>query len=163
MRALLMDFSADLNVVNIGDEYMVGPAFLVAPVTEQGATRRTVYLPEGCDWYNFWTNERLKGGQTITAEAPTDRIPLFVQAGSIVPFGAPLESTAQKQEVASVRVYPGADADFTLFQMTERRTPTKRRRRSYAAALSEAKQELTQDGAAAWSAPDNRSVQVIGR
>ena len=70
------------------DEYMFGPAFLVAPVSEQGATSRKVYLPAGSDWYNYWTNERIKGGQTITAAAPIDTLPLFVRAGSIVPLGA---------------------------------------------------------------------------
>ena len=94
MRALFMDFPSDPNVADIPDEYMFGPAFLVAPVTEQGATHRTVYLPAGCDWYNYWTNERIKGGQTIIANAPIDTIPLFVRAGSIIPLGSPVESTA---------------------------------------------------------------------
>ena len=65
MRALFMDFPNDPKAANIPDEYMYGPAFLVAPVTEQGATHRAVYLPAGSDWYNFWTNQRLHGGQTI--------------------------------------------------------------------------------------------------
>jgi alpha-glucosidase/alpha-D-xyloside xylohydrolase len=115
MRALFMDFPADPNVVDIGDEYMFGPAFLVAPVVEQGATSRTVYLPAGCDWYDFWTNKRIKGGQTVTASAPIDTIPLFVRAGSIVPLGSPILSTQASQAIASIRVYPGADADFALF------------------------------------------------
>ena len=55
MRALFMDFPEDPKAADIPDEYMYGPAFLVAPVTEQGATHRTVYLPAGCDWYNYWT------------------------------------------------------------------------------------------------------------
>ena len=58
----------------MGDEYMFGPAFLVAPVTEQGRESRQVYLPAGRDWYNFWTNERVKGGQTVTVAAPIDVI-----------------------------------------------------------------------------------------
>src|SRR5437016_9371827 len=87
MRALFMDFPADPKVADIPDEYMYGPTFLVAPVTEQGATHRTVYLPAGCDWYSYWTNERLHGGQTIVVKAPMDRWPLFVKRGSIVRFG----------------------------------------------------------------------------
>ena len=71
----------------IGDEYMFGPALLVAPVTEQGVTTRQVYLPAGTDWYNFWTNERVHGGQTITVSAPIDTLPLFVRAGSIAAAG----------------------------------------------------------------------------
>ena len=114
-RALFMDFPNDPKVADIPDEYMFGPAILVAPVTEQGATSRSVYLPAGTDWYNYWTNERIKGGQTITAAAPIDTIPLFVRAGSIVPLGTTILSTSEKQDIAKVRVYPGADADFTLF------------------------------------------------
>ncbi len=86
MRGLFMDFGSDPKVADIGDEYMFGPALLVAPVTEQGRTSRQVYLPAGTDWYNFWTNERLHGGQTITVDAPIDTLPLFVRAGSILPL-----------------------------------------------------------------------------
>ncbi|HTP88922.1 MAG TPA: TIM-barrel domain-containing protein [Bryobacteraceae bacterium] len=115
MRALFMDFPKDARAADVRDEYMFGPAFLVAPITEQGATHRLVYLPAGADWYNYWTNEGEHGGQTIRVDAPIDTIPLFVRAGSIVPLGVPVESTAQKQELAKVRVYRGADADFTLY------------------------------------------------
>ncbi|GGG98071.1 TIM-barrel domain-containing protein [Silvibacterium dinghuense] len=115
MRALFMDFPKDAKAAEITDEYMLGPAFLVAPVTDQGATSREVYLPAGTDWYNYWTNEKLHGGQTVTVQAPIDTIPLFVRAGSILPLGAPILSTAQKQAIAGVKVYPGADATFTLY------------------------------------------------
>jgi alpha-D-xyloside xylohydrolase len=115
MRGLFMDFGKDPKVVDIGDEYMFGPSVLVAPVTEQGRVSRQVYLPAGTDWYNFWTNERLHGGQTVIAAAPIDVIPLFVRAGSILPLGEPVESTNQTQKIARLRVYPGADADFDLY------------------------------------------------
>ena len=96
---------------------MFGPAFLVAPVTEQGATSRAVYLPAGADWYNYWTNERLpRRSDHPRAAAPIDTLPLFVRAGSILPLGEAIESTNQVQTIAKVRVYPGADADFTLYQ-----------------------------------------------
>ena len=104
MRALFMDFPNDPRVADLRDEYMFGPAFLVAPVTEQGATHRAVYLPAGADWYNYWTKERLHGGQTIQVDAPIETLPLFVRAGSIVPL-----------EGGRIRVYPGADANFTLY------------------------------------------------
>jgi len=116
MRGLFMDFGNDPNVVNLGDEYMFGPALLVAPVVEQGRTSRSVYLPAGSDWYNFWTNEKLHGGQTITAEAPIDTIPLFVKAGSILPMGSAVESTNEVQKIEKLRVYAGADADFALYR-----------------------------------------------
>ena len=74
-----------------------------------------VYLPAGADWYNYWTKERLHGGQTIQADAPIDTLPLFVRAGSIVPLGEPVSSTNETQKLARVRVYPGADGDFTLY------------------------------------------------
>jgi alpha-glucosidase (family GH31 glycosyl hydrolase) len=115
MRALFMDFPNDPKVADIGDEYMFGPAFLVAPVTLQGQTTKSVYLPAGTAWYNYWTNERFEGGQTIQVSAPIDTIPLFVKAGSIVLLGSAIESTHDKQSIAKVKVYPGADGDFTLY------------------------------------------------
>ena len=116
MRGLFMDFGNDPKVADIGDEYMFGPALLVAPVTEQGRTSRTVYLPAGTDWYNFWTSERVHGGETITVNAPIDVIPLFVRAGSIIPMGTVVESTNEVQKIAKVRVYAGADGDFNLYR-----------------------------------------------
>ena len=115
MRALFMDFPNDATAATIGDEYMFGPAFLVAPVTEQGVTTRKVYLPAGTDWYDYWTDQRHAGGQTIDVAAPIDRIPLFVRAGSIVPMGVKVPSTATRQMIASIRVYPGRDARFALY------------------------------------------------
>jgi alpha-D-xyloside xylohydrolase len=112
---LFMDFPNDPAVSNLGDEYMLGPALLVAPVTEQGVPSRTVYLPAGTDWYDFWTNQQYVGGQTIAAAAAIDRIPVFVRAGSILPLGAQVPSTATHQALSEVRVYPGHDAHFALY------------------------------------------------
>jgi alpha-D-xyloside xylohydrolase len=164
MRALFMDFPGDPNVTDIRDEYMLGPAFLVAPVTEQGATSRKVYLPAGADWYNYWTKERVKGGQTIAVDAPIDTLPLFVRAGSIIPTGSPIESTRETQKITRVRIYPGADADFTLFQDDGN---------TYAYEKGEAKltrlhwndagHKLTHEGAAAWTASDESVVQVVAQ
>ncbi len=162
MRALFMDFPGDLNAADIPDEYMYGPAFLVAPVTEQGAISRKVYLPAGCDWYNYWTSQRIKGGQTITADAPIDTLPLFVRAGSIVPLGAEVESAQQRQAIAQVRVYPGADADFTLFSDDG----TTYAYEKGAASITrlhwdETTQKLTHKGADAWSQPDKSVIHVV--
>ncbi len=164
MRALFMDFPMDPNVADIPDEYMFGPAFLVAPVTEQGATERKVYLPAGCDWYNYWTNERMKGGQTITVKAPIDTLPLFVRAGSIVPLGSEIESTKDKQTIASVRVYPGANASFTLFS-DDGNTYRYEQGADSITKLSwnDATHKLKHEGAAAWSGTDAAIVEVIGR
>jgi alpha-D-xyloside xylohydrolase len=84
-------------------------------VTDQGATSRRVYLPAGSDWYDWWTNQRLAGGQWIDAAAPIARMPLFVRAGSIVPLGAPIQSTATRQPLAEIRVFPGRNASFALY------------------------------------------------
>jgi len=164
MRALFMDFPEDPKVADIPDEYMYGPAFLVAPVTEQGATRRAVYLPAGCDWYNYWTNERLHGGQTIVADAPIETLPLFVRAGSIVPLGSEVESTRQPQTIASVRVYPGANGDFTLFQ-DDGTTYSYENGVSSITKLIwvEGTRRLKREGPPAWSGPDEAIVKVVGK
>src|SRR5215471_14102903 len=81
MRPLVMDFRADAKAREIADEYMFGPAFLVSPVTEYKARTRQVYLPAGTDWYDFWTGRREAGGRAITADAPFDRLPLYLRAG----------------------------------------------------------------------------------
>jgi alpha-D-xyloside xylohydrolase len=116
MRGLFMDFGADTNVADIRDEYMFGPALLIAPVTEQGRTMRRVYLPAGSAWYDFWTNRRYRGGQTIVADAPIDVLPIFVRAGSILPLGEPVESTNEEQRIATLRVYDGPDSEFELYR-----------------------------------------------
>ena len=163
MRALPLHFPNDPKVADIRDEYMFGPAFLVAPVTEQGATRREVYLPAGTDWYNYWTEERVKGGQTITVQAPIDTIPLFVRAGSILPLGAPVASTHQAQAIEKIRVYPGADANFTLFS-DDGKTYAYENGAGSITRLhwDEAAHKLTQEGAKAWNKPDTEIVEVAG-
>jgi alpha-D-xyloside xylohydrolase len=163
LRALPLDFPGDPKVADLRDEYMFGPAFLVAPVVEQGTTSREVYLPAGADWYNYWTNERLKGGQTITVAAPIDTLPLFVRAGSIVPLGAEVESTHQEQAIAGIRVYAGADADFTLFS-DDGRTYAYETGAGTVTRLhwDDAKQKLTREGDPGWTGPDSGMVQVAG-
>jgi alpha-D-xyloside xylohydrolase len=164
MRALFMDFPGDPNAANIPDEYMYGPAFLVAPVTEQGATHRTVYLPAGCDWYNYWTNERLHGGQTIVADAPIDTLPLFVKAGGIVPLGSEVQSAQQSQKIASVRVYPGANGSFTLFQDDGKTYAYEKTGGSVTKLIwDDAAHRLKHEGASAWSGSDESVVTVVGR
>jgi len=84
-------------------------------VTEQGQTKKRVYLPAGTAWYSYWTGEKFAGGQTIEVSAPIDTLPLFVKAGSIIPLGSVVESTHEKQSIAKVKVYPGTSGDFTLY------------------------------------------------
>jgi alpha-D-xyloside xylohydrolase len=163
LRALPLDFPNDPKVADLRDEYMFGPAFLVAPVTEQGATSRQVYLPAGASWYNFWTNQRFQGGQTIEVSAPIDTLPLFVRAGSIIPMGSPVESTHQAQAIASVKIYTGADADFTLFS-DDGTTYAYEKGAGAVTRLhwDDAARKLTHDGAAAWSGADAGVVRIVG-
>jgi len=116
MRPLVMDWRTDVEAQNIGDEYLFGPALLVSPVYTEGATTRTVYLPNAT-WYDFWTGEKQEGGKRIEADAPLNKLPLFVRAGSIVPLGPAMEwSTEKPADPLEVRVYAGADGDFTLYE-----------------------------------------------
>jgi alpha-D-xyloside xylohydrolase len=163
MRGLFMDFGDDPKTATIGDEYMFGPALLVAPVTEQGRTSRSVYLPAGADWYNFWTNERVHGGQSIEAKAPIDTIPLFVRAGSILPLGSVVQSTNEVQTIASLRVYAGADGDFDLYR-DDGTTYSYESGKFELSHLhwSGAGNKLTHTGAAIGFAGATESIEVIG-
>lgn len=162
LRALFMDFPQDPQVMDLRDEYMYGPAFLVAPVSEQGAESRKVYLPAGTAWYDFWTNRRYAGGQTIVAEAPIDRIPLFVRAGSIVPLGSTILSADEPQSITRLRVYPGADGSFTLFKDDGKTYAYEKG----AGAITtfhwdDRGRQLTHEGPAAWSGPDAKVVEIV--
>ncbi len=115
-RLLAFDFADDNEVLDIKDEFMFGPAMLVCPVTEAGATSRKVYLPKGCKWYDYWTNKLYEGGEHIDAAAPVNQLPLFVRQGSLVPMGPVLQYADQKSdEPICLNVYPGANAEFTLY------------------------------------------------
>jgi alpha-D-xyloside xylohydrolase len=117
MRPLVMDFMADKNVINIGDEYMFGQAFLVAPVYEYEARSRQVYFPECEGWYDFYTGRFHEGGITAEAEAPYERMPLYVRAGAIVPMGPQIRWSDEKPaDVIDLYVYAGADGSFTLYE-----------------------------------------------
>lgn len=128
IRALPFDFRCDPDTYNIDDQFMFGPALLVNPVTQpmyyaaesaalNGVNKsRSVYLPKGTDWYDFWTGKRYTGGQTIIADASLDVIPLYVRSGSIVPIG-PEITFADEQPNASLDlcIYPGQNGSFTLY------------------------------------------------
>jgi alpha-D-xyloside xylohydrolase len=119
MRALPMDFPRDPRAANLTDQYMWGPAIMVSPVTQPGATSREVYLPACAGWSDFWTGERLPGGQTVQAAAPLDTLPLYVRAGSIIPLGPALQYADERlPDPLEIRVYPGADGSFTLYEDT---------------------------------------------
>jgi alpha-D-xyloside xylohydrolase len=128
MRALMMDFAKDKQALNINDQYMFGKSLLVCPVTTPMYSRdnkedfstiktRQLYLPKGADWFDFWTGEKYIGGQTINKEALIDIMPLYVKAGSILPFGPKVQyATEKKWDNLQIRVYEGADGEFTLYE-----------------------------------------------
>jgi alpha-D-xyloside xylohydrolase len=116
-RPLVMDWRTDPNTWNLGDEFMFGPAILVNPVLKANMTKRDVYLPAAPAWYDFWTGKLLKGSQDIEADAPLERLPLFVRAGSIVPMGPHIEYAAQDPAgPIELRIYRGADGKFDLYE-----------------------------------------------
>jgi alpha-D-xyloside xylohydrolase len=128
MRALVMDFASDKQALDINDEYMFGKSFLVCPVTSpmynkdnredfSSIKSRDLYLPKGADWFDFWTGEKFTGGQTIKKESPIDVMPLYVKAGSIVPFGPKVQyATEKKWDNLEIRVYEGANGVFALYE-----------------------------------------------
>ncbi len=116
MRALVFDFADDDKALDISDEFMLGPSLLVAPVTDAGARRRSVYLPKDVNWYDYWTGVKFAGGQIIQRDAPLGVLPLYVRAGSILPLGPEEEYTDQHTDAPiELRVYPGADSDTRMY------------------------------------------------
>ena len=116
MRALPLEFTSDAGARAVSDQFMFGSSLMINPVTTEGATQRSVYLPAGHDWVDFWTGKRVSGGQTIDAEAPLDRIPVYAKAGSVIPVGPVAESASAKADPIDLRIYAGADGDFTLYE-----------------------------------------------
>jgi alpha-glucosidase len=107
VRPLLLDYQKDPTIHGLDDQFLCGDAFLVAPVIEQGATHRAVYLPHGT-WYDFWTDELFIGPAHIEVAAPLERLPLFVRAGSVVPMAPPMQYVGEKPvDVLTLHVYPG--------------------------------------------------------
>jgi alpha-D-xyloside xylohydrolase len=135
LRPLFMDFIADKDVHNINNQYMFGKAFLITPVTDpmyvfsnedkwknpkedfSKVGTQDVYLPEGAKWFDFWTGDTFSGGETVKKEVPIDIMPVYVRAGSIVPFGPKVQySTEKKWDKLEIRIYAGADGKFTLYE-----------------------------------------------
>ena len=117
MRGLVMDFNGDDNVYDIKDQWMFGSALMACPVGEYQKYSRNVYLPKQKGWYDFYTGKHYSGGQTIVADAPYDKIPVFVPEGSILPMGPEMEWSDQKKaELIDLYVYAGKDGSYTLYE-----------------------------------------------
>jgi alpha-D-xyloside xylohydrolase len=117
MRGLVMDFPKDSTVNNIGDQYLFGPSLLINPVYSYRARNRSVYLPAGQGWYDLYSGTYLPGGRTILAEAPYERIPVFVKEGAIIPVGPELQYTSEKKaDPLTLYIYTGRDGSFSLYE-----------------------------------------------
>ena len=134
MRALMMDFKDDPKTLDNNREFLFGRSLLVAPVVEALYTpekiqkevtadwtaKKTydVYLPQGTQWYDYWTNERLEGGQTVKADGTLAHCPVYVKAGSILPLCKKevMNANIADWQTLDMIVYPGADATFTLYE-----------------------------------------------
>lgn len=116
MRPLWLANSEDKQALRCEDEFLFGECFLVAPVLQAGATERNIYLPAG-QWWDYWSGEAAEGGGEVRRAVDVKILPLYVRAGSVVPFG-PVKQYANepKDEPLSLRVYPGADGSFALYE-----------------------------------------------
>ena len=117
MRGLVMDFNGDEKVLDIKDQWMFGSALMACPVGEYQKYSREVYLPKQKGWYDFYTGAYHTGGQTIVADAPYDKIPVFVPEGAILPIGPEMQwSDEKKPELIDLYVYAGKDGSYTLYE-----------------------------------------------
>ena len=116
LRPLVMDFSEDRTARESNDEFMFGPALLIAPITQYKERERSVYLPPSADWYDYWTGQPVASG-TFSGPAPYDEIPVFVRAGSIIPYGPEMQYVGEKPcDPIALYIYAGADGEFTLYE-----------------------------------------------
>jgi alpha-D-xyloside xylohydrolase len=128
-RHLAFDFRDDEAVYGVANQFMCGPSLMVCPVTEpmyygpdstplEGTAKaREVYLPDGTEWYDFWTGERYAGGRTILADAPIEKLPIYVRAGRILPMGPAVQHSGERPDAPwHLRVYPGRDGSFDIYE-----------------------------------------------
>jgi alpha-glucosidase len=116
MRPLTMEFPADPSLANLSDQWMMGPSLMAAPILQQGAQGRSVYLPDA-GWFRFGDGTPIKGGQTLSVTAKLDEIPVFVRAGTILPLGPIIQSTSQLPGgPLDIQIYPGRNATFTMVE-----------------------------------------------
>ena len=117
MRALVMDFGGDRNVLDIGNQWMLGPALMACPVGYYKARNRSVYFPQQCGWYDLYTGQHIEGGQRLVVDAPYERIPVFVREGAIIPFGPQMEWSDEKPaELINLFIYAGQNGQFQLYE-----------------------------------------------
>ena len=115
LRPLLYHFPEDLKTYHIADQVLLGSSLMAAPVYRPGVEHRAVYLPSG-RWYDWWSGEAFEGLTPILAEAPLERMPLYVRAGAIIPMAPVMQSTdEQPGDPLTIRVWKGT-GEFTLYE-----------------------------------------------
>ncbi len=115
MSPMAYHFPKERALWGSGDQFMFGESMMICPVVEYKQRSRELYLPDGV-WYDFWSGARFEGGRSITANAALDEIPIYVRGGSVIPFGAEVQHTAERSDKpTTLRIYAGADASFTLY------------------------------------------------
>ena len=129
IKFLAFDFTKDKKTWNIIDQFMFGESIMVCPVLkpmyydEDGnvlkdiSKKRKVYFPEGCDWYDFYTEKKYEGGSCAEVDAPLDVIPIFVRSGSLVPVRKPALSTQEQTDEINFRCFAenGAKATYNFY------------------------------------------------
>ena len=116
MRALWLHYPTDTMARGLGSEYLWGRDLLIAPVFEQGATSRRLYLPKGL-WYDWWTGHAVPGGRWIGRAVTLAVMPIYVRAGAILPLDTIRQYTDEPVHTPTTfRIYGGADGDFTFYQ-----------------------------------------------
>lgn len=129
VRALGLEFPEDIQTHGVVDEYMFGRSLLVCPVVqpmyfgprskplEEETKARSVYLPLSANWFDFWSGTIYRGGETVVADCPIEKIPLFVREGSILAMTEVMQYVDEVHDAQyEIRVYPGKDAQFVLYE-----------------------------------------------
>lgn len=117
MRAMGIAYPRDASALSLKDQFMFGRDILVAPVVKAQATKRSVYLPKGDGWTDIWTGEQYAGGLQISRDVNLALMPLYVRQGTIMPWGANVQySSADNWDNLEIRIYPGADGMFSLYE-----------------------------------------------
>lgn len=117
MRAMGIAYPQDAAALSLKDQFMFGRDLLVAPVLQSQATKRSVYLPKGDKWTDIWTGEQYDGGQKVSRNVSLALMPLYVRQGTILPWGSNVQySSADNWDNLEIRIYPGADGTFTLYE-----------------------------------------------
>ncbi len=116
MRPLVLNFEKDKNTLEINDQFMVGDWIMVAPILDQGRTSRDVYLPRGCDWYDFNTGERFSGGIRVLKEAPLDVCPIYIRSGAIIPMWPVMNYVGEKEVDCLEIMTCGSGGEYIHYQ-----------------------------------------------